>query len=302
MTQRVDDVSKIVGHTYPDQHVAWNRRDVIIYALGLGASDPAFTFEDHEDFEPLPTYPLVLSFKGLSQDIVPFGVGMSFPPGLHIDPSMILHGEQSIEIFQDLPAAGEGVLKGKVLGMYDKGKGALMTTETTLVCKSSGAALCKMTAGVFFRGLTDFGGAKGGGLPPVDIPDRAADDVVDVKTVAEQALLYRLSGDYNPLHADESMAQAVGFDKPILHGLCTFGMTCKAAMKRYGGDCSSSIKKFSARFAAPMYPGETLRVEMWRSRGSSNEVIVRASALERKKVVLSNAVILLNEQGARSKL
>jgi len=283
----------VVGYQFPDRKVTYNRRDTILYALGLGETDLRFVYELNQNFAALPTYPVVLSFKGESFDVVPFGAGQ-LVPGFEIDPTQILHGEQSLEILQQIPPEGEFVLKSKVKGLYDKGKGAVMVTESVLV--SDKVEYARLVSSTFIRGAGGFGGDRGpsgGGNEP---PKRAPDSTFVQHVRPDQALLYRLSGDYNPLHADPEMASMVGFEKPILHGLGTYGIAARAILKTYCNNDPSLFRSISARFSAPVIPGETLLVEMWKE---GNKVIYQVKVKERNVIAISNAAATLNEkQGA----
>mmetsp|Transcript_12610 Transcript_12610/g.29442 ORF Transcript_12610/g.29442 Transcript_12610/m.29442 type:complete len:296 (+) Transcript_12610:16-903(+) len=285
MEQSVD-LKQVLGYKFQPQAVSYNRRDVLTYALGIGACEERFAYEDDGDFATFPTYPVVLSMKGTSSDVVQFGTGGDMiPPGLVIDPGRLLHGEQSIELFGDLPTEGEFTQESRVVGFWDKGKGALMETET-LMKDAQGTVVCKLGSGIFFRGLTGFGGERGDSAPKNVPPKRAPDVVEEIQTRPEQALLYRLSGDYNPLHADPSMAQMVGFERPILHGLCSFAISARGVLKGLCDNDPSKLRSVQVRFVSPVYPGETLVVEAWRD---GNGAIFQTKVKERNLLVIANA-------------
>jgi len=291
---------KAKGFQFPPQKVAYNRRDLMLYSYSIGNTDLKYTYENDEKFSAFPTYPVVLSLKGDSFDVVPFGVpkkkkgGDSTSGGIpgvpKYDPNMILHGEQSIEILKTLPLEGEFDFKGKVLGVYDKGKGMLIQQESVLV-DSAGVEYAKLVSGVFVRGLGGFGGEKQPAEEVISIPQRAPDFVDEVQTSKDQALLYRLSGDYNPLHADPKIAKKVGFPGPILHGLCTFGIATASILKKTCENDSSLFKSVKVRFASPVFPGETLVTEMWKE---GTRIIFQSKVKERNVIVLSNAVVETN--------
>lgn len=287
---------KTIGYEYPPLPVSYNRRDAILYSLGIGANDLKYTFEGDEEFSLFPTYPVVLTFKGTKHDIVPFGENMGIP-GLSFDPSMILHGEQYLEVLRHpLPVDGQFVNKAKITGLYDKGKGALVVTETNM-CNESGQPLVKMISGTFIRGLGGFGGDKGPSGPVNVPPQRPPDAVLEDTTLPQQALIYRLSGDYNPLHANPMFAQMVGFERPILHGLCTFGFAAKAVIKQFANNDPTKFKSISVRFSSPVLPGETLVTQMWRE--GRNKIIFQTLVKERNKVVISNAAVELYDTAAK---
>jgi acyl dehydratase len=265
-----------IEHTY-------DFRDTILYALGVGlGSNPLdeaqlpFVFEEPE-LKALPTMAVVLAYPG-------FWIR---DPKTGVDWVKILHGEQGLTIHNPLPSAATVVATTKVTNVLDKGadKGALIYTSRTIVDKASGKDLATVTATAFGRGDGGFGGASGPTPPPHALPDRKPDDVCDLPTLPQAALIYRLSGDHNPLHASPTVAKAAGFEAPILHGLCTYGVAGHAILKTQCGYDPAKIKSMDLRFSAPVYPGETIRTEMWRDDGV---VSFRATALERNIVVLNN--------------
>jgi len=292
MTNPNVDLNTFLAFRPPDLDVSYNRRDLILYALGINATDLIYTNEDVDGFGAFPTYPVVLSFKSTSSDIVPFGSTLPRYPGLSFDPGMILHGEQSLEVLKHpLPTEGHFKVQTKILGLWDKGKGAVIPTESVLV-DEKGQKLVKMCSSTFIRGLGGFGGDKG---PTVNIPsppNRTPDFVHEEKTSETQALLYRLSGDYNQLHANPMFAQMFGFQKPILHGLCSFGIATNSIIKSVCGNDPTKFKSISVRFMSPVYPGETLITEMWKN---GNKVIFQTSVKERNVKVMGNCVAELFE-------
>lgn len=291
---------KAKGFEFPATKVSYNRRDLILYAYGIGNTEQRFLYENDPQFAAFPTYPVVLSLKGDSFDIVPFGVpkkkkstdAMSggIPGVPKYDPNMILHGEQSIEIVEPLPLEGDFDFKTKILGVYDKGKGMLMQQESLLV--GSGKVYAKMVSGVFVRGLGGFGGEKQPKEVVYEPPKRNPDAVVESSTSPHQAMVYRLSGDYNPLHADPNVAKKVGFPGPILHGLCSFGIATSSVLKQFGASNPALFKSVKVRFASPVFPGETLVTEMWKE---GSKIIFQTKVKERNIVVLSNCVVELKD-------
>ena len=258
-------------------------RDVILYALGVGAGanpqderELRFVYED--DLQALPTMAAVLCSPGFSwyQD-----------PRNGIDWKRMLHGEQSIEIYSPLPTSGVVVGRTRVTEVIDRGegKGALMTVERSLTERANGAPLAKATAVMFLRGNGGFRGPSAPVNAPHPIPGRPPDLSITAPTLPQAALIYRLSGDLNPLHADPKVATAGGFTKPILHGLCTFGVVGRALIE---GACDfdpTRLRTMRARFTSPTYPGETIRTDIWADRGT---VSFRATVVERDTVVLNN--------------
>jgi len=277
------DQDKLLKWPFKEVEQTYTVKDAILYALGLGlGADPLdehqldFVFEEG-DFKVLPTMAVVLAGPG-------FWVR---DPASGIDWVKVLHGEQGLRIHKPLPSEATVVATTKVTGLVDKGadKGALIYSERTLVDKASGDALATLTSTTFARGNGGFGGQPGPTKPVHPIPDRDADMVCDLPTLPQAALIYRLSGDLNPLHASPKVAQAANFKAPILHGLCTLGVAGHAILKTA---CDYDVGRFRSmdlRFSAPVYPGETIRTEMWRDNGI---VSFRSSVIERDVVVLNN--------------
>jgi acyl dehydratase len=209
-------------------------------------------------------------------------------PATGADWKKVLHGEQVIEIFKPLPAAATVIGKSRVTGLFDKGKdkGAVLVSERDVVDKSTGDVLCRLTSTTMLRGDGGFGGPSGPLPAPHPLPDRASDQTVSIATLPQAALIYRLSGDYNPLHADPAVARSGGFEKPILHGLCTFGVVCRALLDAVCGNDPSKLRKMQVRFSAPVFPGETIVTEFWQEPGGV--VSFRAKVKERDLVVINN--------------
>jgi len=265
-----------IEHTY-------TARDTMLYALGLGCGgDPLdenqlrFVYEGR--LQALPSMSVVLGYPG-------FWIG---DPATGADWKKVLHGEQVIEIFKPLPTAATVIGKSRVTGLFDKGKdkGAVLVSERDVVDKSTGDVLCRLTSTTMLRGDGGFGGPSGPLPAPHPLPDRASDLTVSIATLPQAALIYRLSGDYNPLHADPVVARSGGFEKPILHGLCTFGVICRALLDAVCGNDPSKLRKMQVRFSAPVFPGETIVTEFWREAGGV--VSFRAKVKERDLVVINN--------------
>jgi len=265
-----------IEHTY-------TARDTMLYALGLGCGgDPLdenqlrFVYEGR--LQALPSMSVVLGYPG-------FWIG---DPATGADWKKVLHGEQVIEIFKPLPTAATVIGKSRVTGLFDKGKdkGAVLVSERDVVDKSTGDVLCRLTSTTMLRGDGGFGGPSGPLPAPHPLPDRASDLTVSIATLPQAALIYRLSGDYNPLHADPVVARSGGFEKPILHGLCTFGVICRALLDAVCGNDPSKLRKMQVRFSAPVFPGETIVTEFWREAGGV--VSCRAKVKERDLVVINN--------------
>jgi len=283
------DADKLRRWPLPPVRQTYSTRDTILYALGLGlGQDPLdpnqlrFVYEEAPGgLRALPTMAVVLGSPGF----------WARDPATGIDWVRILHGEQELELHAPLPAAATIVGQTRVTHLVDKGegKGALMFSQRTITEADSGRLLATARSVSFMRG--DGGFARNGQVsdtPPAAraaTPDTPPDRVVELRTRPEAALVYRLSGDYNPVHADPAVAQRAGFERPILHGLCTFGVTGHALMSALCDDDPTRLAQIGARFSSPVYPGETLRVEIW---GSGEDVRFRTRVLERDIVVLSH--------------
>lgn len=256
-----------------EPHVAsWDSKDCLLYALGVGAGviDPTgfeleFTTENSQDItqRALPTFPVV----------IPGGGGVFAKVGT-FNPAMLVHGESSVTLHAPIPVDGEVSSVSTLTGIYDKGSGAVVATETVATDTSTGQPLYTVTSSAFIRGEGGWGGDRGPANTVV-IPERDPDHVVTYQTRPDQALLYRLSGDRNPLHSDPKFAAWGGFDKPILHGLCTFGFTGRALLHTVCGSEPDRFVSMAARFSKPVFPGQALTVSMW-SNGDG-ETLFRTS-------------------------
>lgn len=233
----------------------WNSKDALLYALGAGAGleELAFTTENTKDVEQavLPTFAVIIGGGG-----VPFGKIGTF------NPAMLVHGEQGIELFSPIPVEGEIESTGRCSAIWDKGKGAVIEMESESTDVATGKPLLKTRMSVFIRGEGGFGGERGPSSS-FEAPSRKPDHEVTYETRADQALLYRLSGDRNPLHSDPSFAKLAGFERPILHGLCTYGFTGRALLHALCDGDVTRFKSMDGRFSKPVMPGDSLTVSMW---------------------------------------
>ena len=274
------DRDALLNFPIPEVRRRLTPRDAVFYALSVGlGQDPTdprqLDYVDaHRALRVLPSMAVVLGHPGF----------WLADPATGVDALRLVHGEQSITLHAPLPAAGEIIGRTRVTGLVDKGpgKGALLYTEKTLTEAVSGDLLAVAGSTTFLRGDGGFGGPDGPVRPPNPVPDTPPDIVADLPTRPEQALLYRLNGDDNPLHADPAVASRAGFPRPILHGLCTLGVVAHALLRELGHYEAASMKSLSLRFSAPVYPGETIRTEIWRGGA------FRARVLERDVVVVSN--------------
>ena len=277
------DPDKLYNWPFEDVEHTYSVRDSIIYALGLGfGADPMdegqlhFVFEER-DFKAVPTMAAVLCTPG-------FWVR---DPDSGIDWHKVLHGEMGIELHKPLPPAATVTARTRVANIIDKGEGkaALLFQERTVTDKATGEPLATLTSTTFARGDGGFGGEPGPQPAPHALPDREPDLTCDLPTLPQAALIYRLSGDPNPLPADPKVAAAAGFDQPILHGLCTLGVAGHAILKSCCDYDATRFKSLKLRFSSPVFPGETIRTEMWRD---GEDVSFRAKVIERDVVVLNN--------------
>ena len=279
------DYEKIMNWPFQEVVHRYTTRDTILYALGVGAgsTDPLapdelrYTYED--GLQALPTMGVVLALEGF----------WMADPRAGIDWRRMLHGEQTLKVHKPLAPAGEVVGLNRIDAIYDKGpaKGAVMAMTRRLWDKASGDLLMEVGASAFLRGNGGFGGKADGAPAPYAVPqDRAPDLSIELATRPDQALVYRLSGDYNPLHADPAVARAAGFDKPILHGLCSYGIAARGLVKLLCGNRPEAMRAMNVRFATPVYPGETLRIEAWHTE--TGTAAFRCLIKERNVVAINN--------------
>lgn len=250
-----------VGSTSEPNEHSWTSKDALIYALGVGAGavDPLteleFTTENTADTpqKVLPTMAVVLGVGG-------FGAMANIGS---FNPAMLVHGEQAIELFSPIPVAGTVSTVGEVVAIYDKGKGAVIVTESVSTDVATGEKLFTNRSSAFIRGEGGFGGDRGPSGPQNVAPEREPDRSLTFQTRSDQALIYRLSGDRNPLHSDPSFAAMGGFDRPILHGLCTYGFTGRGLLHALCEGDPARFTSMEGRFSSPVFPGEALTINMW---------------------------------------
>ncbi len=247
----------VVGATGAPIVHSWTSKDALLYAVGVGAGidELAFTTENSHDVPQrvLPTMAAVIG-SGASGAISAIG---SF------DFAMLVHGEQSFVQHREIPVEGSLTATGKITGIYDKGSGAVVAVEGECVDNATGELLLTVGSAIFIRGEGGWGGDRGPSGDRNAAPDRAADVSMSYSVRPDQALTYRLSGDRNPLHSDPWFAALAGFDRPILHGLCTYGFTGRALLHTMCGSDPAKFRSMEGRFASPVFPGEELTIEMW---------------------------------------
>jgi acyl dehydratase len=277
------DPSKALSAEFPSERVEWGPDDVILYHLGLGAGfekptdekELEYTYE--ENLKVLPSYGVIPVMGTLT--------GLDGLPGVDVNFMMVLHGEQDLVIHRPIPASGAIENKKRIANIWDKGKAALIIMET--VSSDEDGPLFTNRFSIFARGEGGFGGEPG---PPAGnkAPERDPDVIVESRTMPNQALIYRLCGDRNPLHVDPKFAKMGGFDTPILHGLSSFGVVCKAVVDGALDGDVTKVARYQVRFAGVVYPGETVVTSVWRE---GDRLLVAAKAKERDTAVISNAAI-----------
>jgi acyl dehydratase len=280
------DYDRLMGLKREGDRFRYSDREAMLYALGIGMGrDPLneqelpYVFEQG-GLKTVPTMASVLARVPLLKDC-------------GYDYSKVLHGEQKLTLHRPLPPEGELIADSRVTEAYDKGadKGAVIYTETKVRLAADGRPLFTQHSTTFARGDGGFGGPAGSGPAPHPLPAREADATVTLKTRVDQALLYRLNGDRNPLHADPALAKRVGFPVPILHGLCTYGTACRALLKTVAKYDHTRITAFDVRFSAPVYPGESIATDFWED---GKVISFRCRVQERDVVVINNGRCILS--------
>lgn len=276
------DPNRLLATRIPEVEQRYDWRDCVLYSLGIGAGvDPMdeadLAFLDETAPKVHPAMANVLGYPGFWMRDPAFG----------LDWVKTVHGEHALRLHRPLPAEGHVRGTSRIVDLVDKGKdrGALIYVEREIREVASGELLATVQQTVFCRGDGGFGGKSE--APAVEVlPDRAADTTIDVQTSPQGALIYRLSGDYNPLHSSPAAARDAGFERPILHGLATFGASCHGLMKRLCDSDPSAVRALSGRFSAPVFPGDLLHIEIWRESGS--RFAYRTSVPARGVVVVKN--------------
>jgi acyl dehydratase len=279
------DAAKALAAEPRTGEISWTPKDVLLYHLGIGAGVPAtdpdelrYTLESR--LHVLPSFATV---AGAGSPGVISGLSM---PGVEVDLARVLHGGQSLTVHRAIPPEGSATATSRIAAVYDKGNAAVLVLRTDV--SDPEGPLWTNDARIFVRGEGGWGGERGPSArldPPAGEPDLTVERPVR----EDQALLYRLSGDWNPLHADPEFARLAGFDRPILHGLCTYGITLKAVVATLLDGAVDRVRSYDTRFAGVVHPGETLRIRMWRQEGA---VRVAVSAVERGDApVLADTIV-----------
>ena len=278
MTINYDEIMNL---TSENVEISYSDKDSILYSLGIGLGN-----------DPMNLNELKYVYEN-SQSVLPsMATNFQYHSPLllktNINFIMVVHGEQRLSITNTLPVSGDFIANAKVIGCYDKGPahGAIIEVETSVKNKKDNEEICKLVSTTFARGDGGFGGPDSP-KKEIFIPDGEPDYVSEVSTKPDQALIFRLSGDYNPLHSDPNFAKAAGFEKPILHGMCTYGIACRSLVNEICENDASKLKRFDCRFSSPVYPGETIITEMWKK---DKMIYFNSKVKERDKLVLKNGV------------
>ena len=285
----LDEVSDPTPFSFAD-------KDVMLYALGIGMGrDPLDPNELPFVYERgLKTVPTAVTVLASANGRLPRPKGPADKPDhrpSEINFAMVVHGEQKVELHKPLPASGTFTTQSRTVGAYDKGegKGAVIINETVWT-DEAGEKVATLTGSTFARGDGGFGGPSEGAPEPHEVPTRAPDQTLEFPTRPDQALIYRLSGDRNPLHSDPKIAAVAGFPRPILHGLCTYGITCRAVLQAITGFDPDQILSHQARFSAPVIPGDTITVDLWKD---GKNISFEARVKERGATVIKNGLTVL---------
>ena len=289
-TTMLDIVNAAIGAELPPMRFRYDERDVALYALGIGApADPLapqelrFVYELSPQFQVIPTFAALFARELIAQLMTGSIAGINF------EPMMLLHGMQCLDLLRPLPPSATVISRARIAEIHDKGSGMLIHVDVDSAT-DSGEKLCSARTSVFIRGIGSYGGERGASLKLPSL-ERAPDLAHEEATSPTQALLYRLAGDANPLHADPAMAARGGYPAPILHGLCTFGFAARAIIKRCCGNDARKLSAISARFSSHVFPGETLVTEIWRQ--PDNEIRFQTRTRERGDIALSDGCAAL---------
>jgi len=291
--------------------VSYNKKDLLIYAVGIGCDEERFTYEQNKDFEIFPTFPVSLFFKGDSNDAhemktnpVVKATFLPFAPRV-FSLNQVVDGERYIECVRPMPLEGGSfVFRAEHTAVLKKGPGSLVSEVKVTIEDQNGGVYYRFWGSFYARGkkMIDFKDAGTSGAVAIEIPDRAPDATEQCQTSPLQALMYRLAGDMNNLHVDKELCKSLGYEKPILQGLGTLGIASRAVLKVFGGNEAKSFHSIRVRFAKPVYPGQTLETQMWKVDGAAlpdigpgkRRVFFRTKCVETGDTVISNAFMDLH--------
>jgi (3R)-3-hydroxyacyl-CoA dehydrogenase / 3a,7a,12a-trihydroxy-5b-cholest-24-enoyl-CoA hydratase / enoyl-CoA hydratase 2 len=292
MTDSIADLSSFAGTRFSPTTFTYDERDAMRYALGVGAApdplDPiglSYAYENAAGgFQVLPTFAATFGYGAMWQilDV----------PGLNLNAMKLLHGEQETRVPRPLPPRASVSNHGAISHVYDKGSGALFLVDVTSTTQE-GTILAENRYSLFVRGLGGWGGERGPAAGE-DVPADAPDAVYEQATAPSQALLYRLSGDYNPLHVDTRVAALAGYDRPILHGLATYGFAAHVLLRQVTGGLVAPFRRMRARFAGHVFPGEPLITELWQP--DAGNVLFRCRVAGREAIALSHGHLQLERE------
>lgn len=294
------------GFEYPAQDVSWTARDVLLFATSIGCTvnELHYLYELHPGFATFPTYAIILPFKGTETSVIDFYAkqnATSIPGVPKLDSRRVVDGQRQLTFHKPLPTSSEGrsfQVRSKVLGVYDKGKaGTVVETQQQIVDTASGEVYTTAVGQGFFTGQGNWGGPKGDKAPSYNPPAGKNPDATAVtQTRLEEAHLYRLNGDYNPLHATPEPGAKMGFGGAIMHGLYTWNVAAHSLLKELGGSKPENLKQFQARFASPVKPGDKLVTQIWRMGNADKdgfEEVRFVTSVEGGKACLSNGRALI---------
>jgi acyl dehydratase len=278
------DLGRALGASLRTTTSHWDEDRLILYHLGVGAGNPptspselAYCYEG--DLKALPSFGAIPSFPSL--------INVGAVEGMDFNLAGLLHAQHDLVLNEPIPLTGSVVNHGRVVEIFDTGRAANVIVEVVSCDSTDGRDLFTNRAVLYLRGEGGFGGEPGP-APGNEPPDRPPDLVVESPTLPQQALLYRLSGDKNPLHADPAFATLAGFDRPILHGLCSYGIVCRAVVEHALSGEVDAVKRYQVRFSGVVFPGETILTSMWQE---ADRVVLASTTKERGKPVISNAAI-----------
>ena len=282
------DYDELMGLKNLDQKFAYGDREVMLYAYGIGMGANPMDEQELAFVNEAAAVPRPLKVVPTFASVAAWG---ATPGEMNLNRVMVVDGERDITFHRPLAVAANLLVDSRVLAVFDKGKdkGAVIRHQTVLK-DDKGEKLATLVASRFARGDGGFGGPSEGQPEPHQVPSRAPDKIVEITTRPDQALVYRLCGDRNPLHSDPEFARKAGFPKPILHGMCTYGITCRGVLQTYADYDPSAFRQHVARFSSPVYPGETVTMELWKD---GNVISFEAKVKSRGVTVIKSGKTVL---------